>query len=66
MTPQPAEAQAVEYIYSLLRLAAARRQPVAATYMVVYSGCFVPMCWAENQADSMCFAINLEEVAVVA
>ena len=32
MTPQPAEAQAVREIYALLRLAAARRQPVAATY----------------------------------
>jgi hypothetical protein len=32
LTAQPAEAQAVEDIYSLLRLAAARRQPVAATY----------------------------------
>ena len=32
MTPQPAEAQAVSEIYALLRLAAARRQPVAATY----------------------------------
>src|ERR1700737_2928846 len=32
MTPQPAETQAVREIYALLRLAAARRQPVAATY----------------------------------
>src|SRR6266852_8799983 len=32
MTPQPADAQAVSEIYALLRLAAARRQPVAATY----------------------------------
>ena len=32
MTLQPAEAQAVREIYALLRLAAARRQPVAATY----------------------------------
>ena len=32
MTPQPAKAQAVREIYALLRLAAARRQPVAATY----------------------------------
>jgi hypothetical protein len=32
MTPQPAEAQAVREIYALLRLAAGRRQPVAATY----------------------------------
>jgi hypothetical protein len=32
MTPQPAKAQAVSEIYALLRLAAARRQPVAATY----------------------------------
>ena len=32
MTPQPVEEQAVGEIYSLLRLAAARRQPVAATY----------------------------------
>jgi hypothetical protein len=31
-TPQHAEAQAVREIYALLRLAAARRQPVAATY----------------------------------
>jgi hypothetical protein len=32
MTPQPAETQVVKEIYALLRLAAARRQPVAATY----------------------------------
>src|ERR1039457_186131 len=32
MTPQPAEEQAVSEIYELLRLAAARRQPVAAIY----------------------------------
>jgi hypothetical protein len=32
MTPQPAGAQAVREIYALLRLAAAGRQPVAATY----------------------------------
>src|ERR1700683_1506671 len=32
MTPQPAEAQSVSEIYGLLRLAAARRQPVAAIY----------------------------------
>jgi hypothetical protein len=32
MTPQPAEAQAVRKIYSLLRVAAERRQPVVATY----------------------------------
>jgi hypothetical protein len=32
MTPQPAEAQAVRESYSLLRLADARRQPVAALY----------------------------------
>ena len=32
MTPQPAETQAVREIYALLRLAAAPRQPVAATY----------------------------------
>jgi hypothetical protein len=32
MTPQPAEAHAVREIYALLRLAAARRQSVAATY----------------------------------
>ena len=32
MTPQPAEAQAVSEIYELLRLAAARRQPVVAVY----------------------------------
>ena len=32
MTPQTAEAQAVREIYALLRLAAARRQSVAATY----------------------------------
>src|ERR1700676_1446779 len=31
-TPQHAEAQAVREIYALLRLAATRRQPVAATY----------------------------------
>ena len=32
MTPKPAEAWVVSEIYELLRLAAARRQPVAATY----------------------------------
>jgi len=32
MTPKPAEASAVRDIYELLRCAAARRQPVAATY----------------------------------
>ena len=32
MTPQPAETPAVRGIYALLRLAAAGRQPVAATY----------------------------------
>src|ERR1700680_965005 len=32
MTPQPGETQAVREIYALLRLAAGRRQPVAATY----------------------------------
>jgi hypothetical protein len=32
MTPQAAEAQAEREIYALLRLAAARRQPVVATY----------------------------------
>src|ERR1700692_549547 len=32
MTPQPAEAQDHSEIYDLLRLAAARRQPVVATY----------------------------------
>lgn len=32
MTPQPAEAQVVRERYALLRLAAARRQPVAAIY----------------------------------
>jgi hypothetical protein len=32
MTPQPAKVQAVNEIYELLRLAAARRQPVAAIY----------------------------------
>ena len=34
--------------------------------MMAYSGCFVPMCWAGNQAGSMCSAISLEEVAIVA
>jgi hypothetical protein len=32
MTPQPADGQAVNEIYELLRRAAARRQPVAAIY----------------------------------
>jgi hypothetical protein len=32
MTPQPAMVQAVSEIYGLLRLAAARKQPVAAIY----------------------------------
>jgi hypothetical protein len=32
MTPQTAEAQAVREVYALFRLAAARRQPVAAIY----------------------------------
>jgi hypothetical protein len=32
MTPQPTKRQAVSEVYDLLRLAAARRQPVAAIY----------------------------------
>jgi hypothetical protein len=32
MTPQPAESLAVREVYALLRSAAARRQPVTATY----------------------------------
>ena len=32
MTPQPGKAQAVSEIYELLRLAAARKQPVSAVY----------------------------------
>ena len=32
MTPQPIKGQAVSEVYDLLRLAAARRQPVAAVY----------------------------------
>jgi hypothetical protein len=32
MTPQPVESPAVWEVYALLRLAATRRQPVAATY----------------------------------
>jgi hypothetical protein len=36
------------------------RQP-----MMAYFGCFVPMCWAGNQAGSMCSVISLEEVAIV-
>ena len=32
MTPQPDKAHAVREVYLLLRMAAARRQPVAATY----------------------------------
>ena len=32
MTPQPAKAPALSEVYDLLRLAAARRQPVAAIY----------------------------------
>ena len=32
MTPQPTKRQAVSEVYGLLRLAAARRQPVAAIY----------------------------------
>ena len=37
------------------------RQP-----MMAYSGCFVLMCWAGNQAGCICSAISLEEVAIVA
>lgn len=37
------------------------RQP-----MMACPGCFVPMCWDGNQAGSMCFAISLAEVAVLA
>src|ERR1035438_8413435 len=60
MTPQPAEEQAVSEIYELLRLAAARRQPVAA----IYDGLLrllCPMYWAGSQAGSICSAISLEE-----
>jgi hypothetical protein len=33
--------------------------------MMAYSDCFVRMCWAGNQAGSICSAISLEEVAIV-
>ena len=62
MTPQPAEAQAVRETYALLRLAAARKQPVTATYDGLRR---LPVCWAGNQADSICSAVSLEEVAIV-
>jgi hypothetical protein len=34
--------------------------------MMAYVGCFVPMCWVESQADCICSAISLEEVAIAA
>jgi hypothetical protein len=62
MTPQPANMQAVNETYELLRLVAARRQPVIS----IYDGlpdCFVLMCWAGNQAGSTPLSISLEGVA---
>jgi hypothetical protein len=65
MTPQPAETQAVKEIYALLRLAAARRQPVVATYDGLLR-LLCPHVGPGNQAGSKCCAISLEEVAIVA
>src|ERR1700732_3614507 len=65
MTPEPVRAQAIREIYELLHLAAARGEPVAQP-MMAYVGCFVPMSWVESQADCICSAINLEEVATAA
>src|SRR5713226_7560625 len=64
MTPQPADAQAVRGIYALLRLAAARRQPVAATY----DGLLRLLCphVLGRKSGCICSAISLEEVAIVA
>ena len=48
---------------STLRLLAENRWPQP---MMAYVGCFVPMSWVESQADCICSAINLEEVATAA
>lgn len=63
MTPKPAEAPAVSEIYELLRCAAIRRQPVAATYDG--RGCFALMLEEESQADGMSSAISSEGVVIL-
>ena len=64
MTPKPADAPAVSEIYELLRYAATRKLPIAATYDG-QPDCFALMLVDESQADCTCFAISLEEVAIV-
>ena len=64
MTPKPAELSGVSEIYELLRYAAARRQPVAAT-MMDNLDCFALMLGGENQAACMSSAISSEEVVIV-
>ncbi len=60
MTPEPAEASTVSEIYELLRRAAIRRQPVAATY----DGLLRLLCphvgGPESQVDGMSSAISSE------
>jgi hypothetical protein len=56
MTPQPDKEQAVREIYLLLRLAATRRQPVAATY----DGLFRLLCpqvlgWKSGRLRVFCY-----------
>jgi hypothetical protein len=61
MTPGPAAALSVSEVYEVLRDAATRRQPVAATY----DGQLRLMLGAESQADGMSCAMSLEERATV-
>ena len=56
MSPRPAEAQAVSEVYALLRLAATRRQPVAASY----DGLFRLLCphvlgWKSGRRHVFCY-----------
>jgi hypothetical protein len=64
MTPKATEASGVSAIYELLRYAAARTQPVAATYDG-HLDCFALMLGGENQAACMSAAISSEEVVIV-
>jgi hypothetical protein len=64
MTPEPAAALSVSEVYEILRDAATRRQPVAATYDG-QPRLLCPHVGAESQADGMSCAISLEGVASV-
>jgi hypothetical protein len=65
MTPQRAKGQGVRrfmHSFAWRPLEDSRWRQA----MMAYFGCFVPMCWVGNQASSVCCAISLAEVAIVA